>query len=345
VTTAAREPEPVDDDEIAQIVRGFVAQQARLAADQKRPLCRGTHAKGLCVRAVFQVPDLAAGPNPELARRLAIGLFARPGSYPAVVRFANSDPTINSDWMPDVRGLSFSLDLSAGAAPVTTPGARHDWSFQSAPTLPFDNVRAFAVFGTVLAARSRAAALASLNHHDRTVYVRTRAAVKQQQRDQRVRPYQQLRYWSNVPFRHGADDVVKYSASPLAANLARPLEVGNPRALQHELVRHVTDDETMSAFDIAVQFLDVERMRLRLERRDAEFWIEHASVEWPEKEAPFHTVARLTLVRGGMLPADACERMFIDVNEFSLPAHAPLGRINRARHFAERASRHARGVV
>ena len=41
-------------------------------------------------------------------------------------------------------------------------------------------------------------------------------------------------------------------------------------------------------------------------RRDANFWIENAAVEWPETQAPFHTVARLTLLpqsqlsRGGM---------------------------------------------
>ena len=29
-------------------------------------------------------------------------------------------------------------------------------------------------------------------------------------------------------------------------------------------------------------------------RQDANFWIENASVEWNEAEAPFHLVARLT---------------------------------------------------
>jgi hypothetical protein len=121
--------------------------------------------------------------------------------------------------------------------------------------------------------------------------------------------------------------------------------VSNPQALGDELVRHVSEDETMSAFDIGVQFLDAERMRFGGGRRDAAFWIENAAVEWPEHEAPFHTVARLTLVRGGAVPSAACERMYIDVNEFALPEHAPVGRINRARAYAERASRRARGIV
>ena len=322
-------------EEIDAIVRGFLTQQARAAADQRRPLRRGTHAKGLCVRARFEVLDLAAAKDEELAARLAVGVFARPGTYPAVARFANSDPTINSDWQPDVRGLSFSVPLSA---------SRQDWSLQSAPTLPFNDIRAFAVFGRVLAARNAAVGLAAASPEDRLVFARTQAAVARQQRQQVVRPYQQLRYWSNVPFRYGSRDIVKYSASPRPANPARPLAIGNPQALRDELVRHVDDDGTMSVFDVGVQFLDVGRMRFERRPRDAAFWIENASIEWPEDEAPFHTVATLTLERGGALADDECEGMFIDVNACSLPEHEPVGRLNAARRAAEAASRRARGV-
>jgi len=93
-----------------------------------------------------------------------------------------------------------------------------------------------------------------------------------------------------------------------------------------------------------VQFLDTGRMRFERTQRDPAFWIENASIEWPEHESPFHTVARLTLLGRGGLPDDTCERMFIDVNEFCLPEHAPVGSINRARRDAELASRRARGA-
>ena len=337
-------PAPVDDDDVARIVDGFLAQQTRAAADQSRPLCRGTHAKGVCVGAVFEVSDRAPARDPALSRRLAQGVFGRPGRYRAVVRFANSDPTINSDWQRDVRGMSFSIDLPSVAAPSARRAAQH-WSLQSAPTLPFDDIRAFAVFGRVLSARSEAVGIGTLNAAERLVYATTKAAVLRQQRQQRVRPYQQLRYWSNVPFRHGTDDVIKYSVTPLSSNGACALDVGNARALRDELVRHVTEDPVMSAFDFGVQFLDAGRMRYRRARRDAAFWIEHASVEWPESESPFHTIARLTLRKGAVIADADCERMFIDVNECSLPEHAPVGGINRARHAAERASRRARGVT
>jgi uncharacterized protein YycO len=39
-------------------------------------------------------------------------LFAMPGVYPALVRFANADLKLNSDFQADVRSLSFSADFT-----------------------------------------------------------------------------------------------------------------------------------------------------------------------------------------------------------------------------------------
>ena len=86
--------------------------QAKAAAKQHRPLGRGTHVKGVCARAQFEVFDVTAGRDRALAARLAKGIFAKPGVYPATVRFANADPNKNSDFKPDVRSLSFSVDLT-----------------------------------------------------------------------------------------------------------------------------------------------------------------------------------------------------------------------------------------
>ena len=48
----------------------------------------------------------------SLAARLEKGMFAKPGVYPATVRFGNADPKKNSDFKADVRSLSFSVDLT-----------------------------------------------------------------------------------------------------------------------------------------------------------------------------------------------------------------------------------------
>jgi hypothetical protein len=159
---------------------------------------------------------------------------------------------------------------------------------------------------------------------------------------QAIKPYQQLRYGSNVPFRHGPTDVVKYSATPSPDNPARPLQRSNPNDLQDELIRHVQEDSKMSSFDFGVQFLDTNKMTYWGKRRDANFWIENASIDWNEKDAPFHTIARLTLLPKSHLQPDAAEAVYFDVTGNSTPDSTPLGSVNRARWSSEVASRKAR---
>jgi hypothetical protein len=82
---------PTEQQDIAEIVAGILAAQAGYARKQKRPLGRGTHTKGVCARATLEIFDLARTTgDPALAARLARGLFAKPGRYPAVVRFAKA---------------------------------------------------------------------------------------------------------------------------------------------------------------------------------------------------------------------------------------------------------------
>src|SRR5438477_10092809 len=108
---------------IAAITERVLAMQAKAAAQQHRPLRRGTHAKGICAKAQFEVFDVNVGRDPVLATRLAKGIFAKPGIYPATVRFANSDSKVNSDFKADVRSLSFSVDLAGiGLAALVLSG-------------------------------------------------------------------------------------------------------------------------------------------------------------------------------------------------------------------------------
>lgn len=328
-----------DDDQIAEMVRGFLALQARAATEGNRPLHRGVHAKGVCVRAVFEVFDVAEGRDRALATRLAKGIYARPAAYPATVRFSNSDPNIADDARPDVRGLAFSVDLGP-FGPAGT-GTRQDYSLQSSPILPFNDVHALVAFTKVFTAPNQAMALASLPFREQSLFAQTMVAATEQKR-QPVRPYQQLRYWSAAPFRHGSQDVVKYSAVPGLANSAHALESRNPNALRDELIRHVNEDAAMSSFEFGLQLLDADQMTYQGKRRDASFWIENAAVEWPEGQAPFHTVARLSLLPSSELRPEVCEAASIDVARNSTADSAPVGSVNRVRSYVVTASRNAR---
>ncbi|SHG22860.1 hypothetical protein [Bradyrhizobium erythrophlei] len=326
--------------DIKAIAEKSLLMQTNAAIKQRRSLCRGTHASGVCARAQFEVLDVSVNRAAGLASRLARGIFARPDAYPAVVRFANADPNINSDFKPDVRSLSFSVDLGRSGAAGEGP-LRQDFSLQNAPTLPINDSPAFLATVKLLTASNPVAGLWSLSFKDKLKVMRTLALAELQAR-QAIKPYQQLRYWSTVPFRHGPADVVKFSATPSRTNSARPLQKNNPKGLQDELVRHLKEDSQMSWFDFGVQFLDSSKMTYWGKKRDADFWIENASVDWSEAEAPFHTVAKLTLLPNSQLVAEASEAVYFDVTGNSAPDSKPVGSINRARWAAEVASRNAR---
>jgi hypothetical protein len=331
-----------EKSEIEQIMEKSLLMQANAAAKQHRPLGRGTHVKGVCARAQFEVFDVTAGRDPGLAMRLAKGMFAKPGIYLAIVRFGNADPNKNSDFKADVRSLSFSVDLNGGGAAVSDANSgRQDFSMQNTKTLPINDSTAFLALFKVLTASNPAAAMWSLPFKDKLRVLRTSVLV-QFQLHQTIKPYQHLRYGSDVPFRHGPIDVVKYSATPSPDNPAKPLQRSNPNGLQDELIRHVQEDSKMSSFEFGVQFLDAARMSYWGKHRDPNFWIENASIDWNEADAPFHTIARLTLLPKSHLQPDAAEAVYFDVTGNSTPDSTPLGSINRARWSGEVASRKAR---
>jgi hypothetical protein len=333
---AARTTEAED---VAALTRGILTIQQRYAAEQNRPLARGTHAKGMCVRGVFEVFDVREQvPDHVLAGRLAQGVFAKPGVYPAVIRFANADSHVYPDRKKDVRACSFSIDVPPGT--VGPYAQRLDFSMNNAPSFPINDAHAFAVTTAVVAASSMWKGLRSLTLKDKLCFLRITALGAFQERPGTT-AFQLMTYWSTVPFHHGAADVVKYAAMPCPGNYAEPIG-GGPNCLQDELVRHLTYDAQMSCFDFALQLLDPEKMTYWGRRRSASFWIENASIPWKESQAPFHPVARLTLVRDSVLPPDACAAMWIDVTANSAPDCKPLGGINRARPVAEGASRNAR---
>jgi hypothetical protein len=238
--------------------------------------------------------------------------------------------------------LSFSVELARdGIAVHDAKPYRQDFSMQNATTLPINDSPAFLATISLLTASSPILLVWSLPFRDKLRVLRTLALAELQAR-QAIKPYQQLRYWSTVPFRHGPIDVVKYSATPFTDNPARPLQKSNPTGLQDELIRHLKEDEKMSGFDVAVQLLDADKMTYWGKHRDADFWIENASVEWDEAQAPFHTVARLTLLPNSQLSPEESDATYFDVTGNSTPDSTPVGSINRARWPAEVASRKAR---
>jgi hypothetical protein len=172
--------------------------------------------------------DVSIGRDPALTARFARGIFARPGIYPATVRFANSDPNVNSDFKADVRSLSVSVDLTCGGTITPRVGVeRQDFSLQNATTLPLNDARAFAATMKVLTAANPVKVLWSLSMRDKLRVARTLALAQSQAR-QPIKPYQQLRYWSTVPFTH------RLVTGSQSASPAIPQPYGAPRRVADE---------------------------------------------------------------------------------------------------------------
>ena len=327
---------PTEHEDIQEIVRGILHAQKRLADDQHRPLGRGTHTKGIVLRGTFTVLDLEAEiEDPVLRGRLRQDLFANPGTYDATIRFANAASTFNADYEPDVRAVSFSVHLPSGE--------RHDFALNNATTFPINDAHEFAVLMRVLEAGTKwqqLMALTTLNWSELLSLGKMKKRGNAQFKNS-VHPYQRFRYFSGVPFRHGPSEAVKYCLNSRHDNPAPRLD-HERNMLRDELARHVETDKRMSEFDFGIQFLDSDAMRDGRKQRDDIYWVENSSVEWPEGQAPFHTVGRLELVRDSVVSDDEARQEYIDVTEHSTAESHPLGSINRARWFGESASRKAR---
>ena len=142
------------------------------------------------------------------------------------------------------------------------------------------------------------------------------------------------RYFSALPIQWGAY-AVHYALVPVEAAAA---DAKTPEDLGAELAERLRKGPV--AYDLRVQFyLDAVKTP-----------IEDGSVEWLESDAPFVTVARLTLPKQdaasprGKRVAELVERLSFD------PWHAPvefkpLGNMMRARNPAYRLSTQERGAA
>lgn len=269
-----------------------------------------------CVDATFRVPA-------DIPDTLKQGLFARPGSYLAVLRFANA--THRDDSKKDIRGLSIKVRGVQGPVLWGEPNAQ-DFLLNSYPALFVATPEAFLDF---MRARQEDKKLGfflnPFDSHLKSLWIIFKA------RKKNLSPLD-IRYWSTVPFRLGetSGQVVKYSVTPCSDyRTAQAVDPGENQ-LRAAMKAHL--EQTSACFEFGLQLqTDPESMP-----------IEDASVIWDEKKSPFRTVATITIVDQDFDDPDAlaaCERSSFNPWQ-SLAAHEPLGRMNAVRRVVyERAAR------
>jgi hypothetical protein len=303
----------------------------RRHAEGKQPM-RALHAKGNCgVTAELRVlPDL-----PPHAR---VGLFAEPATYRAYVRFSNGAGRRQPDGRGDVRGIAVKVVGVDG--PKIIPGLEQartqDFLAIRTPATPFRDADEFV---WLVRAAERPAlllprALARFGPL-RAIGLLRRLA---QGLGAPMPSLATTRYFSALPIKFGPY-AVHYALDPLA----RPdgdegAKDRSPDRLGQELAARLAGGPV--EYDFRVQFF-VDEARTP---------IEDGSREWREADAPFVTLARLTLPQQQVdSPRGRRVSEWVETLSFD-PWHTtadfrPLGNMMRARSHAYRLSTMERGAA
>ncbi|KEZ77097.1 catalase family protein [Salinisphaera hydrothermalis] len=319
--------QPDEQAQIADIVRDLgIAHERMIEARAQAP--RGTQAKGHGVlKGVFTVA-------PDLPGELAQSLFATPGEYPAILRFATEPGAFMDDRRPAARGLAMKLMGVDGEKMVGDGRVTQDFLFGNCPVLPLADVTTYREIARLRAEYGHdpeqlAAEIAKRDDGDvQTLFERL--------------PNIDLlanSYYSQSAFRFG-DYVCKYALMPnidaQRALAARPVtDDDGPDVLAEWLAAFLADNA--AGFDFCVQLMtDPKAMP-----------IEDASIEWDVGRSAWRRVGTLHLPPQD--PGTPARQTFGDeVLTFDpwagRPDLRPLGSINRARKAVYRASARRREI-
>lgn len=297
--------ETVPPDEaaaLAAIVQNIEAS-VRKAAAESGMARRDAHPKAHgCVKAEFRILD-------DLPETLRAGLFARPGVHQAWIRFSNSNPTPQGDKPEDGRGMAIKvLDVP------DSPSGTQDFLMVNAPVFIVRNAADYLAF--LQASPQWRFFVPDLN----PFHLRVREFfIVRSLLGRRVQDPLDSRYWSMSPYQYG-DRVCKFSAVPTSG--PSPFnQTDSENFLRDNLISHLKERE--ATFDF----------RIQLRTNPATMPVEDACIEWREEEAPFVTVARVTIPPQDFDSPE--QRAFCENLSFTawhgLAAHRPLGGLNRLR--------------
>ena len=260
------------------------------------------------------------------------GLFAAPATYAAWVRFSSSHsgPALATDAKPDAHGMAIKV--------LGVPGLKVLTRERDALTQDF-----LLANSPVFFVRNPADYLDLVNDKDQGHFLRFFVGVDPRRWHPRElanvllatrkvigNPLDCL-YWSQTPYALGPLEV-KYAARPTTGHPDPVVRSGGPDGLAATMADQLRSGPW--SFDLMVQ----------CRTDDARMPVEDPTVRWSERRSPFVPVATVV-----MEPQDlsAPERAALAENLaftpwHSLPAHRPLGGINRVRRAVYEATSDAR---
>ena len=319
---------PADETETIEKIKQMMVGMAETVRQQHGHAMRATHAKatGLLKGELVVLEGLPA--------ELAQGLFARPGRYDVLVRYSQGPSNPVPDRASGQRGMALKV---LGVEGPHVEGSREtttqDWVLAPDPAFINATAKTFllnfqlgasntpalpdeVIVGASYAARGIEAALEAVGLENGTLKLLGREP---------LHPISHP-YYSQTPSRYG-DYIAKVAAFPTPETLAA---VGNP---------HVDTSQDEDAFRTAMVDFFARHgaafdLRVQLCTNLESMPVEDASVQWPQDQSPYRTVARLSLPVQDAFSEEHYQyfEQRISFNPIhALEAHRPLGGVQRAR--------------
>jgi hypothetical protein len=300
--------------QFAEFARQIHELQRKASTERSQPLQRGFHAKShACLNGELRL-------DPRRDPRTRFGLFADGQDTKKIVaRFSNGVGWRQPDSELDARGLAFKVFDVAGPKYLPDEQDTQDFLMTTSPTPVGRDAVEFMEFARANA-NGRVAGLFFLAGHATTA---AQALARTNPVDSMVTE----RYWSGGAYHLGAHQAVKYSTRPCDLRLVREPSRSSDDYLRDDLVLAAAKDGVCMTLYVQLQ-TDPDKTP-----------IENASKVWEETDSPILPVARLVMPPQVVEPSatPACDALAF-TPWHSVPAHKPMGHINRARRFVYEAS-------
>lgn len=295
---------------IAQVIEKSIREQytAGNALRDAHPKAHG------CVRAEFHV-------SKNIPAQFAKGIFIPDQSYQAWIRFSNaSNDASSADIDKDARGIAIKLLGVAGEKILESEkqATTQDFIMINHPVFFANDAKRYLSF------------INDVNSHNmiRKLHIPFALGFKGTMnalgaRNSQIANPLYARYWSMVPYQLGLGNdrqAVKYSVracSVTANNL--------PKNPSHDFLREALKN-TLQQTDACMEFLIQPRT-------SSQMLVEDSMTEWDEKAAPFYQVATIHIPKQNFDTPEQnkfCENLSF-TPWHALPAHKPLGAVNRMR--------------
>ena len=255
----------------------------------------------------------------DLPTELRYGVFAKPRTYDAIIRFSAGGIEVQSDKVPQANGMAIKLLGVEGEKILTGERDAKTQDFvmiNNFPSFFVKNLADYEALHEKLGRGDPTSALAAFfkDHPEEAL------AVRAMRGEEPLANPLQARYFSQTPYRLGPN-AMKYAANAISGDSNAKPEMAGPDFLREALEKELAQGDAY--FDFSVQ-LQIDPVAMP---------IENSLTVWDEAQSPYRRVAIIRIPKQDIEAANAqdiVEGLSFDPWH-SLPDHQPVGSINRAR--------------